>query len=175
MTMRQERFLLIACLLGAGGCAFVDASVSSVKEERPAVQSLTTDSIATAATICQIRAEPAKYFGRKVVLSATYLTDSAFYAYLIDKKCDGKQILDLGSNEPSANQSVEGFDKVVETECAVECAFESAVLVEGTVFENSKGRPSLHTSNVIRYEKQKKAEESRGHAQTSGAKKKPAH
>jgi len=122
------------------------------EDEKIFVQSVTIDFGAKAVTICQIRADPAKYFGKKVVLSATYLTDSAFYSYLIDNTCDGKKILDWESNDPSASQTVKEFDEIVETKCASECAFESAVLVEGTVFENAKGRPSLRTSNVIHYE-----------------------
>lgn len=157
MNIRQKRLLLAVFLLDAVGCAGVNAPASSAEEDQQSpAQIFSTDKTAMVATICQIRENPAKYVGKKVVLSATYLTDSSFYSYLIDKKCNGRQILDLESNEVSADKSVDDFDKFVEKECAVECAFESDVLVEGTVVENSKGRPSLRKSNVIGYEKKRK-------------------
>lgn len=150
MKAPQKFFWVAFSILGAVSCA--PGQVQNLKGAvaEPQLTPVMASPAAMQATICQIRAESEKYFGRKVAISATYLTDGSIYSYLIDNNCDGKKILDLELDENSGNQSIRSFANFIETSCAIACAFEAQVQLEGVIVENKKHRPSLQVSRVVK-------------------------
>jgi hypothetical protein len=94
-----------------------------------------------ATPICEIRANPERYLGKVITVTAHYSTDSSHYEYLTDSDCF-KGTLDIGFSVPERDKSVEAFKQAQRELCVRRgtpylCVLEGTVTVRGEIAQTT--------------------------------------
>ena len=94
-----------------------------------------------ATSICEMRANPERYLGKVVTVTAHYSTDSMHYEYLTDMGCS-KGTLDIGFSVLDRDKSVEAFEQAQRDLCVRRgtpylCVFEGTVTVRGEIIQRT--------------------------------------
>ena len=92
-------------------------------------------------SVCAIRANPERYLGKVVTITASYATDSSNYEFLEDPSCSNGT-LDIGFRVPERDESVDAFKEAQEALCKSRgtpylCVLEGVVTVRGEIAETT--------------------------------------
>src|SRR5690606_3775793 len=92
-------------------------------------------------SVCAIRANPERYLGKVVTITARYATDSSHYEYLKDPSCSNGT-LDIGFRVPERDESVDDFKEAQQALCKRQgtpylCVLEGVVTVRGEIAETT--------------------------------------
>lgn len=134
------------------GVVFMMTSVSSIgfAHTKEAVHS---DGI----SVCQIQGDRVAYVGRRVVLSLVYSFDGGSHEMLVDKSCQGRNILNVTTALGEGDSTVKNFFDAYDAHCRADrkgvwCSYKVEIEAEVTIVQNGDGNLAGNLERIFSYD-----------------------
>lgn len=143
--------IIRSCALFMVGAVLTMTSLSSigVGHTKEAVHS-------AGPSICQVQGDRMAYVGRRIVLSLVYSFDGGSHEMLIDKSCQGRNILNVTTALGEGDSTVKNFFDAYDAHCragrkGVWCSYKVEIEAEVTIVQNGDGTLAGNLERIFSY------------------------